>query len=80
MAYDDVVLNEERAAALFATRERTSDAVLQQAVPALAAAELQHRLESGLSAQTRPRVLVALVAHDHDTGGVAGVHATVGCD
>ena len=45
MAYDDVVLNEERAAALFATSGRTSDAVLQQAVPVLAAAELQHRLE-----------------------------------
>ena len=45
MAYDDLVLNEERAAALFATSGRTSDAVMQQAVPVLAAAELQHRLE-----------------------------------
>ena len=40
-----MVLNEERAAALFAKNGRTSDAVLQQAVPVLAVAELQHRLE-----------------------------------
>ena len=38
MAYDGMVLNEERANELFASSGRTSDAVLQQAVPTLAAA------------------------------------------
>ena len=34
---------------------------------------------SGQSAQIRAQVLVTLLAHDHDTGGVAEVYATVGC-
>ena len=45
MAYDDMALNVERANELFAHNGRTSDAVLQQAVPIVAAAELKHRLE-----------------------------------
>ena len=45
MAYDGIALNEERAREMFAVRGRTSDAVLQQAVPVIAEEELQHRLE-----------------------------------
>ena len=40
-----MTLNEERARQMFAPRGQTSAAVLQQAVPVVANAELQHRLE-----------------------------------
>ena len=45
MAYEGVSVNEERACEMFAVQGRTSDAVLQQAVPILSASELAHRLE-----------------------------------
>ena len=46
MAYDGITVNEERARELFADRGRTSEAVLQQAAPALEVeGQLQHRLE-----------------------------------
>ena len=45
MAYDTLVVNTARAEQLFASSGRTSDAVLQQAVPVTVTAELQHRLE-----------------------------------
>ena len=46
MAYDGMTVNEERARELFADRGRTSDAVLQQAAPALEVeGQLKHRLE-----------------------------------
>ena len=46
MAYDGMTVNEERARELFADRGRTSEAVLQQAAPALEVeGQLQHRLE-----------------------------------
>ena len=45
MAYEGVSVNEERACDMFAAHGRTSDAVLQQAVPILSAGELAHRME-----------------------------------
>ena len=45
MAYNDMVVNASRAHSLFAPSGRTSEAVLQQAVPVVGAGELQHRLE-----------------------------------
>ena len=45
MFHGDMSVNEERAASAFAERGRTSDAVLQQAVPLVTSEELRHRLE-----------------------------------
>ena len=46
MAYDGMTVKEERARELFAERGRTSEAVLQQAAPALEVeGQLQHRLD-----------------------------------
>ena len=45
MAYTGVAVNDERAKELFADGGRTSEAVLQQAVPVVSEAELQHRLQ-----------------------------------
>jgi len=44
-AYDGMSVNEASAHSLFAEYGRTSDAVMQQAVPVLATEELRHRLE-----------------------------------
>jgi len=44
-AYDGMTVNGPRAEQLFAERGRTSEAVLEQAVPVLANTELKHRLE-----------------------------------
>ena len=45
MAYTGVTVNDERAKELFAEGGRTSEAVLQQAVPVVSNGELQHRLQ-----------------------------------
>ena len=45
MAYTGVTVNDERARELLADSGRTSDAVLQQAVPVIAEGELHHRLK-----------------------------------
>ena len=64
MAYDGMVLNEERANELFASSGRTSDAVLQQAVPILASAELQHRLEGPAeTGRCEDNVFIRVVGH-----------------
>jgi len=44
-AYEGMIVNEATASKLLGEKGRTSDAVLQQAVPVLATQELQHRLE-----------------------------------
>ena len=45
MAYTGVTVNDERAKELFAEGGRTSEAVLQQAIPVVSNGELQHRLQ-----------------------------------
>ena len=86
LAYQDMTVNEASATKLFAEQGRTSDAVLQPAVPVLATEELKQKLDgpadtgtAGLDAHERIAAIDGSKVEEcsDEEGGTADMHAAL---
>ena len=82
MYFGDMSVNAERAAECFATEGRTSDAVLEQAVPILASEELKHRLDGPADTGMQHEHTVAIdgvvaESDEEDDSGVPDLNAAM---